>query len=86
MKQLGNVEDVSLTGMGVIVDNALPTGTLLSISYGEGSLNGIVRHQKRLAEGCFMGIELGLVSSDSTLHVDPSKLSDDPFGSFPPIS
>jgi hypothetical protein len=74
MKQLGNVEDVSLNGMGVIIDNALPVGTLLNISYGQGNLTGIVRHQRREAERHLIGIELGLVSSDSALHFDPELL------------
>jgi hypothetical protein len=74
MKQLGNVEDVSLNGMGVIIDNALPIGTLLTITYGEGNLNGIVRHQRLQAERHFIGIELGLVSRGSHLHLHPELI------------
>ena len=74
MKQLGNVEDVSLNGMGVIIDNALSVGTLLTISYGEGNLTGIVRHHRRQAERHFIGIELGLVSRGSGLHFHPELL------------
>lgn len=74
LKQLGNVEDVSLNGIGVIIDDALPIGTLLNISYGEGSLTGIVRHQRRQSERHFIGIELGLASRGSALHFDPEML------------
>jgi hypothetical protein len=74
LKQLANVEDISAGGMGLIVSDALPIGTLLQISYGEGSLTGIVRHLRRLAQGHFIGIELGLLSRGSTLHFDPELL------------
>jgi hypothetical protein len=74
LKQLGNVEDVSLNGMGVIIDDPLPIGTLLNISYGEGNLTGIVRHQGRQAERHFVGIELGVVSRGSALLFGPELL------------
>jgi hypothetical protein len=74
LKQLGNVEDVSLSGMGLVISNALPIGRLVNISYGEASLTGIVRHERRLGEGHFIGIELGPLSRGSTLHFDPEVL------------
>lgn len=74
LKQLGNVEDRSLSGIGVVVGDALPIGTLLGVSYGERNLAGIVRHQRRLAEGHFLGIELGSVSRGSMLHFDSELL------------
>ena len=44
LKQLGNIEDVSQTGLGVIVEQALPVATKVHISYGDNKLTGIVRH------------------------------------------
>ncbi len=45
LNQLGNVLDVSLGGMGVLVYDALPVGTPVTISYGYGELraSGIPR-------------------------------------------
>src|SRR5689334_2781388 len=74
LKQLGNVQDVSLSGMGIIVDDALPEGMLLSITYGNGSLTGIVRHHTDRGQEHFVGIELGALSRDSRLHFDPELL------------
>ena len=35
LMELGNVEDLSLNGMGVIVSNAIQVGTAVSITYGD---------------------------------------------------
>src|SRR3954452_12517139 len=45
LMQLGNVEDLSLNGMGLIVSNGLPVGTSLTITYGDRDLTGVVRPQ-----------------------------------------
>jgi hypothetical protein len=74
LKQLGNVEDLSLNGMGVIVSNALPVGTDLTLTYGDRDLTGIVRHQSRRGEEHFIGIEFDVISRDSNVHFDPELL------------
>jgi PilZ domain len=75
LKQLGNVEDVSQNGMGLIVQEDLPVGTSVTISYGEEEeLTGVVRHHSERAEGYFLGIEFEDSSKDSILHFHPDLL------------
>ncbi len=79
LKQLGNVEDVSQDGLGVIVDHALPVGSPVTISYGdsylEGELTGVVRHYSLRRDGHFIGIEFAAGSKDSSLHFHPDLLT-----------
>lgn len=75
LKQLGNVEDVSLHGLGVLVQEDLPVGTSVSISYeGEEELTGVVRHHSEREEGHWLGIEFEDSSKDSLLHFHPNLL------------
>jgi PilZ domain len=75
LKQLGNVEDVSRNGMGVIVQNDLPVGTSVTISYEEEEeLTGVVRHHSEREEGYFLGIEFEDGNKDSILHFHPDLL------------
>ena len=73
-KQLGNVENVSLDGVGLVVDDPLCLGTEVTITYGEGELFGVVRHHSRLVDGHFLGIEFSVGSKNSTLHFQPELL------------
>jgi PilZ domain len=73
-QQLGNVEDVSLDGMGIVLDSPLPVGTCVTVSYGQGELSAIVRHCSRLIDGVYVGIEFTGDSKGSTLHFDPKLL------------
>lgn len=75
LKQLGNVEDVSWNGLGVLVQDDLPVGTFLSISYGEeAELTGVVRHHAAREEGYLLGIEFEHHSKDALLHFHPDLL------------
>jgi PilZ domain-containing protein len=77
LKQLGNVNDVSLTGMGIRVDYPLPVGTSVTIAYdslSNGTLTGTVRHHSHGLDGHILGIELMGASKDSTLHFQPELL------------
>ena len=75
LKQLGNVEDVSPNGMGVLVREDHPVGTPVTISYEEKEeLAGVVRHYSERAEGYFLGIEFKGGSKDSVLHFYPALL------------
>lgn len=56
-QQLGNIENLSLNGAGVIVDEPIPIGTTLLLTYGEGELTGVVRRCDPLEEGHFIGVE-----------------------------
>ena|SRR5438270_2767681 len=75
LMQLGNVNEVSLDGMSVLVGIALPVGTSLKISYGAGELTGIVRHKTEMPYGQVIGIEFAETSKNSTLHFQPELLT-----------
>lgn len=44
LRQLGRVENLSLNGIGMFVNDALPVGTTITMTYGEGELTATVRH------------------------------------------
>lgn len=75
LNQLGNVQDISLGGMGILLDSALPIGTKVTISYGQGELTGIVKHTSALVGGQVIGIEFAESSKNSTLHFQPELLT-----------
>ena len=74
MKQLANVEDISPNGMGLMINNPLVVGTIVTITYGDGDLVGILRHQSRHVEGYLAGVEFDPSSRNSALHFDPDLL------------
>jgi hypothetical protein len=74
LNQLGNVQDLSLGGMGILVHDALPVGTPVTVSYGYGELTGIVRHSSELIDATFIGIEFDEASKNSILHFLPELL------------
>ena len=74
LRQLGSLENLSLNGAGMIVDKALPVGTTVSMTYGEGELTAVVRHCTPLAEGHFIGLEFVGESRASVLHFQPDLL------------
>jgi hypothetical protein len=73
-KQLGNVEDLAPDGISVVVEHSLPVGSSVTISYGEGWLNGIVGHCAPCVEGYWAGIEFTEDSKNSPLHFQPELL------------
>ena len=61
LQQLGNVDDVSLGGIGIRCDYSIPVGTVVQISYeaeSGGTLSGVVKYYLERPEGVFLGIEL----------------------------
>ena len=74
LRQLGNVENLSLNGASIVVDHALLVGTSVAITYGEGKLTAVVRHCASLAEGHLIGVEFVGNSRDSVLHFQPDLL------------
>ena len=72
--QLANVNNMTLEGVGLIMDQELPVGTPVTLSYGHRELTGIVKHQSRKAFGQFIGVEFTETSKDSALHFDPDLL------------
>ena len=74
LQQLGNLENMSLNGAGIIVDHAVPAGSTVTISYGEGELTAIVRHCTAQAEGHLIGVEFVEASKASNSHFQPELL------------
>jgi PilZ domain len=74
LNQLGNVQDLSLDGMGILIHDALPVGTPVTVSYGYGELTGTVRHSSQLIDATFIGIEFDEASKNSILHFQPELL------------
>jgi hypothetical protein len=74
LQQLGNVENMSLNGAGIIVGHPIPARSVATITYGEGELTGIVRHCSALADGHFIGVEFVGASKASSLHFQPELL------------
>ena len=57
LNQLGNVEDLSLGGMGILVYDDLPVGTPITVTYCYGELGGIVKHSTARNHWVFIGID-----------------------------
>ncbi len=74
LNQLGNVQDLSLAGMGILVQEPLPVGAPISISYGYGELGGTVRHSAQVPDGTLIGVEFDEASKNSILHFQPELL------------
>ena len=74
LNQLGNVEDLSSAGMGILVYDDLPVGTPITVTYGYGELGGTIRHSSTRDHGVFIGIEFDEVSRNSKLHFQPELL------------
>lgn len=74
-RQFGNVENLSLNGAGMIVDDAIPSGTTVAMTYGDGELTAVVRHCAAVAEGHFIGVEFVGNSRASMLHFQPELLT-----------
>jgi hypothetical protein len=73
-KQLGNIKDISLNGIGVRVDHPLPIGTPVTICYeslSNGLILGIVRHHTPVTNDHFLGIEFAAASKESTAPFQP---------------
>ena len=54
--QLGNIHRVTLSGMCILADHAMPVGTAIRISYGAGYLSGKVAHSLQTAEGSLVAV------------------------------
>lgn len=72
--QLGNVNDVSLGGVGVQVDHSIPIGAAVTIYYNslfDSPLSGVVRHRSEHPNGFSLGIEFVGDSDHTKVHSYP---------------
>lgn len=83
-RSVANLEDISLSGACVQVDNAIPLGSAVRITYPKGEFTGVVRYCHFREIGYFVGIQFEPGSKWSPkdfrpLHLlDPRKLSKKP--------
>lgn len=75
-KRVANLEDISLSGICLQLEQAIPPGTPITMSYGDGKLVGIVRYCTFRDIGYFLGIELEEGCRWSTQHFKPQHLLD----------
>lgn len=73
--QLGNLENISIGGIGMIADHPLLTGMEVTISYGEGGLRAIVKHCQAIEERYLIGVEFVGNREGLSLQLQPELLS-----------
>lgn len=83
-RAVANLEDISLSGACIQLDEQVPLGTKVSISYPKGEFTGLVRYCQFREIGYFVGLQFDAGSKWSSrvykpLHLlDPRSLSSKP--------
>ena len=75
-RRVANLEDISLSGVCLQVESVIPSGTLVSVRYGDGELFGCVRYCRYEGLGYFLGVELAAGCKWSSQHYRPEHLLD----------
>jgi len=75
-RRVANLEDISLSGVCLQIESAIPTGTPVSVRYGDGELFGSVRYCRFEGLGYFVGVELAENCKWSSQHYRPEHLLD----------
>ena len=75
-RRIANLEDISVCGICLQVEDAIPTGTAVKLHYGEGILLGIVRYCRYREAGYVLGIEFDEAYQWSTTVFRPKHLLD----------
>jgi hypothetical protein len=75
-RRIANLEDISLCGACVQLESTIPSGTQVSIRYGDGQLTGTVRYSLYQGIGYFLGIEFDPGCRWSRKHFRPRHLLD----------
>lgn len=75
-RHTANLEDISLCGICLQAETHVPTGTRISMCYGDGELIGTVRYCVFRDSGYFLGIEFQEGCRWSTQHFRPQHLVD----------
>ena len=73
---VANLEDISLAGLCLQLENPIPAGTPVAMEYGDGELVGTVRYCRFQECGYFLGIELLDGCRWSSQHYRPQHLLD----------
>ncbi|MBV6432885.1 MAG: hypothetical protein IANPNBLG_03032 [Bryobacteraceae bacterium] len=75
-RAVANLEDISLSGACLQLDQPIPLKTVLRISYPKGQLIGYVRYCVYRDIGYFMGVQFEEGSTWSRRHFKPQHLFD----------
>jgi hypothetical protein len=75
-RRVANLEDISLSGMCLQVEAAIPPGTAIRMSYGDGELVGIIRYCVLRDLSYFLGVQFEEGCRWSTQHFRPEHLLD----------
>ena len=75
-RRVANLEDISLTGICLQVENPIAAGTAIAMQYGDGELLGTIRYCRFQDSGYFLGVELSEGSRWSSQHFKPEHLLD----------
>jgi hypothetical protein len=70
------LEDISLTGVCLQVEQPMPTSLTIAVQYGDGELLGTIRYCRLQDTGYFLGVELAEGSRWSSQHYKPEHLLD----------
>ena len=75
-RTVANLEDISHSGVCIQVDNQIPLGTTVKISYPQGEFTGTVRYCHFREIGYFVGIQFEEGSKWSRTNFKPMHLLD----------
>lgn len=75
-RRVANLEDISLSGVCLQIEGTIPSGTPVSVRYGDGELFGSVRYCRFEGLGYFVGVELAENCKWSSQHFRPEHLLD----------
>ena len=75
-RRVANLEDISLSGICLQVENPMLLDTAVIMRYGDGELVGTVRYCTFRDAGYFLGIQFGEGCRWSTKHFRPEHLVD----------
>jgi hypothetical protein len=73
---IANLEDISATGLSLHVESPIPPGMSITMTHGDTSLTGVVRHSTYAGDGYSIGIQLDDQYEWSTRLFRPSHLLD----------
>ena len=75
-RKIANLEDISLTGVCLQVEQPIAAGTAIAVQYGDGELLGTIRYCRQQDTGWFLGVELAEGCRWSSQHYKPEHLLD----------
>ncbi|MBV8811668.1 MAG: hypothetical protein JO033_23620 [Acidobacteriaceae bacterium] len=75
-RRIANLEDISLSGVCLQLENPISLGTDIAVNYGDGKLVGKVRYCVFRDGGYFLGVQLDEGCKWSSHHFRPQHLVD----------